>query len=595
MIKIRHFTRKLVTLICLVSLVLVFCTCKKDSTITISNEKQLTQTAYADETTTGNGFTFTATSDWVATVKESTTTKNSGVSWIMLLCNSVETYNGSAGTYTIRIYLDVNYTGKPRSASIEIVSGNDKIIISVTQQGTTKDGEVPESPSLTITSPSYGAVYHCGEWVNIFVSGYTGTDWQEFLEVEYACLVGEPQHTNNDEPNIYKNKAYPRAEAAYSFTFSPETPSVWAGRWVKLIAHNKKNNTWSAPQYIRIAPNENQVTFTISEATSISQNGATFNASVTSNITVTDKGICYSSTNNLPTTSNSKVSKGSGTGSFSATLTGLTENTSYYARPYAIANGTTYYGEVKTFTTLQGGGQVTFTISEASGISQNSATFNASITSNITITDKGICYSSTNNLPTTNDPKISKGSGAGNFSATLVSLTENTSYYARPYAIANGTTYYGEVKTFTTLQSENEIGIIINGIRWATRNVGAPYTFVSSPQDYGSFYNWDEAQNVCPVGWRTPSHEELLSLNNAGSQWTTINGVNGRVFGSGSNTIFLPAAGISGSLFGENGYYWSSSAYNSAFAYCLAFTQHIAFCMAEGDKGGRQCVRCVAE
>jgi len=106
--------------------------------------------------------------------------------------------------------------------------------------------------TLTITSPAYGATYQCGDDVNISVSGYTGDDWQEFLELEYTCLVGEPQPTNNNEPGICKFVAYQRKEAAYSFTFSPETPSIWEGRWVKLVAQNKKNGVRSEPQYIRV-------------------------------------------------------------------------------------------------------------------------------------------------------------------------------------------------------------------------------------------------------------------------------------------------------------------------------------------------------
>jgi hypothetical protein len=45
-------------------------------------------------------------------------------------------------------------------------------------------GAIPVfAQTLTITSPSYGTTYRCGEWVNIFVSGYTGADWQEALEL----------------------------------------------------------------------------------------------------------------------------------------------------------------------------------------------------------------------------------------------------------------------------------------------------------------------------------------------------------------------------------------------------------------------------
>ena len=31
-----------------------------------------------------------------------------------------------------------------------------------------------------------------------------------------------------------------------------------------------------------------------------------------------------------------------------------------------------------------------------------------------------------------------------------------------------------------------EEGVVINGVRWATRNVAAPGTFIANPQDAGS-------------------------------------------------------------------------------------------------------------
>ena len=112
---------------------------------------------------------------------------------------------------------------------------------------------------LTITSPHYGDVYHCGDWIDIFVSGYTGADWQDNLELQYWCLRDEPQPNNVNESYSYTNKAFPRKEGTPSnpsFTFSPETPSVWDGHWVKLVAINKKNNTRSEPQYVRITPRD---------------------------------------------------------------------------------------------------------------------------------------------------------------------------------------------------------------------------------------------------------------------------------------------------------------------------------------------------
>lgn len=82
--------------------------------------------------------------------------------------------------------------------------------------------------------------------------------------------------------------------------------------------------------------------------------------------------------------------------------------------------------------------------------------------------------------------------------------------------------------------------VVINGVKWATRNVGA-----NNPEDYGIYHKWWETRSICPCtdGWRLPTEEEVEKLINSGSQWATVNGVNGRKFGKGKNTIFLPAAG----------------------------------------------------
>ena len=102
-------------------------------------------------------------------------------------------------------------------------------------------------------------------------------------------------------------------------------------------------------------------------------------------------------------------------------------------------------------------------------------------------------------------------------------------------------------------------GVVINGIRWATRNVDAPGTFAENPEDTGMFYRWNRfrgwnaisAENIdkgwtrrdpCPSGWRLPTREELESFRDAG-QSTMTNNVNGKFFGTTPNQIFLPANG----------------------------------------------------
>lgn len=108
---------------------------------------------------------------------------------------------------------------------------------------------------------------------------------------------------------------------------------------------------------------------TTSSPTSVAASSATCGGNVTSDggATVTQRGVCYSTSPN-PTTSSQTVSGGSGTGSFTCSLTGLSTNTTYYVRAYAINSAGTAYGNQENFTTQSGGGGgQTFTFTFESG------------------------------------------------------------------------------------------------------------------------------------------------------------------------------------------------------------------------------------
>jgi uncharacterized protein (TIGR02145 family) len=65
---------------------------------------------------------------------------------------------------------------------------------------------------------------------------------------------------------------------------------------------------------------------------------------------VTERGICWG-TSHDPTTDNNIISGGSGAGMFTCTITGLTTNTSYFMRAYAISKAGTGYGPEISFRT----------------------------------------------------------------------------------------------------------------------------------------------------------------------------------------------------------------------------------------------------
>ena len=153
--------------------------------------------------------------------------------------------------------------------------------------------------------------------------------------------------------------------------------------------------------------------------------------------------------------------------------------------------------------------------------------------------------------------------------------------------------------TFSSYNTGGADSVDINGVRWATHNVDTPGTFTRNVTDAGGFFTFEEAQNACPQGWRLPTCEELQSLVDAGSEWTTKNGVNGRLFGSGSNQLFLPAAGLrntDGALdhVGGWGYYWGSAVWNANVGKDLWFSRGSSTVCAFSRAYGFS-VRCVAE
>ena len=146
-----------------------------------------------------------------------------------------------------------------------------------------------------------------------------------------------------------------------------------------------------------------------------------------------------------------------------------------------------------------------------------------------------------------------------------------------------------------------------SGLLWATCNVGA-----DSPEKFGDYFAWGETQpketyrwdtyqhgglttlikycNDANFGyngftdnltillpeddaatanwgndWRMPTEEEWKELyENTTSQWTTLNGENGRLFtAENGNSLFLPAAGSYDDMglyyTNSRGHYWSSS------------------------------------
>lgn len=229
-----------------------------------------------------------------------------------------------------------------------------------------------------------------------------------------------------------------------------------------------------------------------------------------------------------------------------------------------------------------------------------------------------------------------KGGGMGKGEAFIgegilpvYSLTPSTTYYYRSCIEIDDAFYYGEVKTFTTLDlvvsTEQEVDMGLS-VPWAGWNIGA-----SKPEECGSYFAWGETvqkatggyydswgdykyysggqfskytnNNSTAVGgtadhkstleaaddaatanwgsgWRMPTNAELNELKSLIWVTTTYNGQKGIAFVNMANkAIFFPYAGackgsITPNWVGEHAFYWTSSlsAYSSSDADCFAYS-----------------------
>ena len=295
-------------------------------------------------------------------------------------------------------------------------------------------------------------------------------------------------------------------------------------------------------------------TISTSAISSITATSASSGGNVTSSgATVTARSVCWS-TSSHPTTSNSKTSDGTGQGSFTSAITGLTPGMTYYLRAYATYSTGTAYGNEISFTTLAG--LPTISTSAIFSITSTSASSGGNVTSNggKMIISRGVCWSTSSN-PTTSNSKTTDGTGQGSFTSPMTGLTPGRTYYLRAYATNSSGTAYGNEITFTTknltvtdvdgnIYSTVTIGTqvwLASNLKTTRYNDGTPIPLVtnsdawfklktpgycwynndvSNKETYGAMYNWYAVNTakLCPKGWHVPSVAEWAILDSYTSQ-----------------------------------------------------------------------------
>ncbi|NTV45450.1 MAG: hypothetical protein HGB11_02765 [Chlorobiales bacterium] len=235
-------------------------------------------------------------------------------------------------------------------------------------------------------------------------------------------------------------------------------PLLTIGFLLLLSTGCKKDDGGSDSNPINPNPTSGVPTVTTTAASNISQTTATSGGNVTSDggATVTTRGICWS-TSATPTIADSKTTDGSGTGSFTSSLTGLTANTHYYIRAYATNSNGTGYGSAVSCTTLVNGGG---TVTDVDG----------NVYHTITI---GIQVWMVENLKTT---KYRNGD-------PITNITDNAQWNVAAATGAPGYCIY-----------DND---------------------AANASTYGHIYNWyavNDSRNIAPAGWHIPTRAEMQTL-----------------------------------------------------------------------------------
>ena len=186
---------------------------------------------------------------------------------------------------------------------------------------------------------------------------------------------------------------------------------------------------------------------------------STFSAS-----NVTEMGICYAkaSETSTPTISNStKTVTVSSTGSFTASLTSLSQNTTYYYRAYAKNANGTQYGEVKSFSTMKGARVNTY---DPYNMATTSCKF------------KAYCYKNGADSVTNYGFYLYKKNGStwdyvGNFTRTTLGTTTKNGVSANLTSMPSSGTYSGAWYYYTlsglesgaTYKIKAEVRYMLNG------------------------------------------------------------------------------------------------------------------------------------
>lgn len=371
----------------------------------------------------------------------------------------------------------------------------------------------------------------------------------------------------------YKKGTHPAGKAAYNYDISFDR----AG-----IARDINGEDYLIGRSVRCIRDVSTLKVRIENAINTSATEATITADVwdLGSTACDERGVCWSTSHN-PTIADNHTQNGTGSGTYTANITGMTAGTTYYVRAYAHdGDGYVYSDEITLPITAPV--VVTTTVTKQSN---TKATLSGDIT---TLGDvscvAGICLSTSANPTIADTYQSITVTSTGEYSIDFTGLTAGTTYHYRAYAHNTSGYAYGADATFVAapcnglatisdIQGNDYEVVAIGSQCWTQRSMhttkyadgtdidfGSPYYsgtdvdngnnhyststgYYYTPynnndatssttadeliQKYGYLYNWkaatkgesgDNVQGVCPDGWHVPTSTEWNSLKSYASQ-----------------------------------------------------------------------------
>lgn len=298
---------------------------------------------------------------------------------------------------------------------------------------TTLDFDLPEVTTAEVTNITQTAAKGGGEVTSD--GGTTVTERGICWSINHNPTING-SHTNN-------------GTGTGNFTCNMNNLNAHTTYYVRAYATNSRGTAYG--EEVSFNTSANPPTVSTGAVTNITTSSATGNGSIVSNggNAVTEQGFCWSTSHNPSITGTHVVAEGDAN-DFSAALTNLSPNTTYYVRAYATNGTGTAYGDEVQFTTLSISVPGVTTAS-VTNIGNTTATGGGNVVSNggTTVTERGICWGTSHN-PTISGSHANSGTGTGEFTVNMANLTPNTTYYVRAYAINRQGTAYGVEVNFKT-------------------------------------------------------------------------------------------------------------------------------------------------